>query len=1104
MESSLNQSPRQLLLAVLSELESFQTLIKNGYENCQLSHTKTDLDILTIKTTISELLTHHGVFLGTTPSNESVSKLESSIILAFERVLKDMKGVSARYMQEFNTMKSKDSFSKTKELKKTSESSSLLNSPQNPIYNSNNIQNESGLTLCSSKDMQNLNFQLFELVKKIEALIDPFRSPQDDGVDLEIGNITSDQEIAQNTQKKFSKILLAKITNTDAADYSAENDSLYPPSKISTDPLESTNFEVRQYIDSFFPDKLSPEAISTLSQNLKQKLKDANQELSALLLDKNNQSQQNQSRLLEIKSEIQNLQQNILSIKQKALETELAVSAITSDIKTLDYAKKNLTQAIIVFKKLQMLNTGIKQIQTLLPQKQYKEVIPLFDASTQLIKNFEDFVNVKEINTIKNSLHKLINEAQNLVLSEIQKGINVHGAIVGNVETLSNICLLAHSIGFSKRIIDHYVDIQLRSYQDIYQLKDDVSQLENISRRYSWLIRILRNYSDEHSSIFPAKWSVDLELCIKFCALTKAMIIEQLKNADKIDIDVMISALTSSIAFETQLDKKFDISKQVDETTGQILFLDFAGTKRDTFKSSISSVFGPYLFRYIAAEDKMYSELIHNSRNIDEDLAIFKIKDLFALSSSTELLYRYGVTIMDCIDKMHAICLIINTADYCVTSVKQLGEKMQEKIISEFYDQISFEKSHNCLMGAINDGVDSLVAISLELCNSGFSGQSKLTWANNSGVEDQLEYSLKLLQRIDEVGAEQLLLDFQPIKSTIMQLPQVKKTQGSESLQETFSSKANSIYVETVKKNSKYVESILKTLLAPIDDPVKFVNQYISLFPVPNLEVFEQLLLFKGVKGSGNIRKFAQILSNSTGNLDNWLSPTEDKKFDEILAARDNKADSASLSQIDTSKSDKINDISLNNSQKEKSTQPSSLKISALQKFGSFYLSPQFERTVKPTNPFDDSVSPELNTQSRSLKMQSYQTSEEMQNAQTHDSLQHNGIINQAFSRNVINSSSLNHTDNNSSVTSNDKNSIQSLSDNTQLSKSGIQTIFEQQLNSFSGEPKIETSDSSVANMEMISSPILSNIAANATATKNMINMNFKRIVSNIKTRKTT
>jgi hypothetical protein len=59
------------------------------------------------------------------------------------------------------------------------------------------------------------------------------------------------------------------------------------------------------------------------------------------------------------------------------------------------------------------------------------------------------------------------------------------------------------------------------NYRQIFRPSEEVSQLENVSRRYAFLKRILKTCDDEHVEIFPPAWAVSGRICQKFCDYTR-------------------------------------------------------------------------------------------------------------------------------------------------------------------------------------------------------------------------------------------------------------------------------------------------------------------------------------------------------------------------------------------------------------------------------------------------------------------------------------------------------------------------------------------------------------------------------------------------------
>lgn len=88
-----------------------------------------------------------------------------------------------------------------------------------------------------------------------------------------------------------------------------------------------------------------------------------------------------------------------------------------------------------------------------------------------------------------------------------------------------------------EKAIKIYVDSQLKPYRQIFGVNEEVcyesisyspfnnclqvSQLDNISRRYAWLKRLLKSCDENHAEIFPRSWCITGRLCEQFCDLTR-------------------------------------------------------------------------------------------------------------------------------------------------------------------------------------------------------------------------------------------------------------------------------------------------------------------------------------------------------------------------------------------------------------------------------------------------------------------------------------------------------------------------------------------------------------------------------------------------------
>ncbi|KAF8638746.1 hypothetical protein AX17_001987 [Amanita inopinata Kibby_2008] len=239
-------------------------------------------------------------------------------------------------------------------------------------------------------------------------------------------------------------------------------------------------------------------------------------------------------------------------------------------------------------------------------------------------------------------------------------------------------------------------------------------------------------------------------------------------------------------------------------------------------------------------------------------------------------------------------CLIINTADYCQTTAGELENKIRDDINDEFKESITLQAERDLFVSVISSAIVVQLR-ELELaCESAFATMSKTAWTTLNQVTGQSPYTNELVkvaeQLIDiirpqveqkkylrnffdkacslilakfthalvksrplkEIGAEQLLIDLQVIKSFLMKMP-------GESLQTT-------TYIRGLTKSTGRLEALLKVIVTPIDPAEGFILNYTLLIGDASFTNFQKILDLKGT---------AKAAQNSL--LDSFLSITSTK-----------------------------------------------------------------------------------------------------------------------------------------------------------------------------------------------------------------------------------
>ncbi|KAI8373960.1 Vps53-like protein [Choanephora cucurbitarum] len=674
--------------------------------------------------------------------------------------------------------------------------------------------------------------------------------------------------------------------------------------------LDSPEFDAAEYLNRLFPTEKSLALVDGVLTKLQVKMTEMSREAERLTdaqYDKD--ASEGNKDLQKANQAIQELFKRIQDIKFKAAQSESMVQEITQDVKSLDYAKRHLTHSVTVLKRLQMLVTAVDQLEVMSRNKQYKESAQLLQAVLQLMQHFRSYKSVPQISQLSDRIASLKKDLENCVIHELENGFNQEGQLVGQSWILHDACLVADVLGdeTKDRIVTHYVDLELVSYRQIFRPMEEVSQLDNVSRRYAFLKRILKTCDDEHADIFPSSWAVSAELCNRFCEHTRLSIEIVMKN-ELPDVKELLKALQLTIEFESQLTKRYE---------------KFGSNALFDFEKKISAAFQPYLYIYINAEDATIASMIDSYVQSDAKSESEDDGSMAVLPSSTDLFYFYRETLAQTskfstgkalfdlyllfskhldsycnqillggltknekqsVSPIHFrfASLALNTAEYCHMTSSQLEEKLKEKIDDEYVDRIDFQAVKDSFMKAISVCIDTIIKNLEQSIDSQMSQMTRLPWSTMDTVGDQSDYVSQILDIIkNNVGivgkivvnrryyrtfsdrfAELFVTKF---LVQIFKCKMISEIGAEQLLLDTHSIKTllleipsigasegiitvPSSYSRIVNKGITKIEVILKTVMSPIEPSEGYVENYFLLIGDKNLSNFTRLLELKGIR----------------------------------------------------------------------------------------------------------------------------------------------------------------------------------------------------------------------------------------------------------------
>ncbi|SOV13219.1 vacuolar protein sorting-associated protein 53, putative [Plasmodium sp. gorilla clade G2] len=276
---------------------------------------------------------------------------------------------------------------------------------------------------------------------------------------------------------------------------------------------------------------------------------------------------------------------NIINdIDKKTEKNEDALIILCKDIKKLDTGKQNVTQTIILLKRIVILITSISKLKKKAIKREYKDCIYLIHIIKEMLTHFSD---LKTNNKLRNLYHETkilfkdlknqIKEDINLIYDPhilIEKNMvilndhlipiekNNHDSINNNNNNNNNnnhnnnhnnnnhnnhnhnnnhhsyirinlfdacTCLYYLNSSLIKKVSKKFTNFFLEKF--IFIFKNQAHTLDSIDRRISWIKRALNNYDNVYSHIFPSIYNIPFHIVTKFCLITQKHVLKILSSS---------------------------------------------------------------------------------------------------------------------------------------------------------------------------------------------------------------------------------------------------------------------------------------------------------------------------------------------------------------------------------------------------------------------------------------------------------------------------------------------------------------------------------------------------------------------------------------------
>ena len=284
------------------------------------------------------------------------------------------------------------------------------------------------------------------------------------------------------------------------------------------------------------------------------------------------------------------------------------------------------------------------------------------------------------------------------------------------------------------------------------------------------------------------------------------------------------------------------------------------------------------------------------TRKFKEVFNYYNDKILYANKIRTSQAEKEKLKLND--EDLKYVCYVINTSDYCITTVNSLVDSLRDKIDEKYKNQVCFDDSVDFIKSTYKIAFEIMMQYLRNIFNEQFISMTKLTWTfsglspdigqfviniqKNSEnmflvIKDILQEgflyhilnsipdiiykkfleNLYKIKKIDEAGAQKLLIDVYEMKGMITKLYSLISGIPLSSI----ANKENDFnYVclnMAIKKEFGKIESRLKCLGSSVNE---MGNAYKTFVEDKSKDDFDKLLQIKGVKKS-EISEYEKIFN---------------------------------------------------------------------------------------------------------------------------------------------------------------------------------------------------------------------------------------------------
>lgn len=425
------------------------------------------------------------------------------------------------------------------------------------------------------------------------------------------------------------------------------------------DILEDPNFDVIDCINRQFPNEQSLASIEDHIANIREKIQQHDEEISLAVRGQTIIERDGREELDKATTIIKELMQRIHDMKSQAKKSERTVNEITCDIKQLDNAKRNLTTAVTMLNNLHILVESVERLKEIYNKNEYRQAASILAGIQDVLKQFASYKHIPQINQLSVEIDRLCENIAGRINFDFKRLFEVPSAKRSmskeDIKLIAEACLVISLLGneTQENLIKWYIDLQLTEYNALFQeSQTQMSSLNNVDKRYSWLKKHLLEFEDKFGFLFPPPWQMSERMATKFCEMTQSNLSYYMNNhPSDVKLDSLMFAMTKTTAFEALLSKRFPSIGPSE--------VEKAPNHSHKFDGLISSCFEPFFHVFTEAQETAIQKLFeHFTEDHQKIMKSPSNGPSVVFPSSNKLFQQYKNSLVQCVQFTNKTALL--------------------------------------------------------------------------------------------------------------------------------------------------------------------------------------------------------------------------------------------------------------------------------------------------------------------------------------------------------------------------------------------------------------------------------------------------------------